>query len=200
MDVNPKFKEIVNTNISFRPTNTYIKYKDQFGYATSGSGKSARDNLYGTAFKHSIKYTAKYVRDKTIITQLSGLIIKNGRIDHLPNNHDDTVIAWLLCYWLLLEGRNLDVYGIPLQQVLSGIVAEVIEEQGGSEFLSKKEEQLKLKATIDKLIEQLSSETNAAKSFILVNRIKALNSEIDTSIIPPYNLASVLSNIKNIKN
>lgn len=82
-------EEVIKKNLNNRSEETYIKYKKQFGYATSASGRSSRDNLYGAAFTSSVKYTGKTVRDSVLARQLGGLVKKNGRIDHRQDDHDD---------------------------------------------------------------------------------------------------------------
>ena len=67
----------------------YNQYRKEFGYRTSSAGKNSRDNLYGTVFNASIKYTGHLIKDEDIVTELESLIIKNGRIDHPTNGHDD---------------------------------------------------------------------------------------------------------------
>jgi len=47
------------------------------------------------------------------------LIVKNGRVDHLPGGHDDTTIAWLLCHWFVKHSKNLQHYGINPMDCLS---------------------------------------------------------------------------------
>lgn len=89
-DVNStSLKQILSTPLSRRDPSIYVKYKKEFGYATASSGRSARDNLYGTTFLAAAKYTGKYARDKTLINQILGLIRKNNRIDHRDGEHDD---------------------------------------------------------------------------------------------------------------
>ena len=82
-------EEVIKKNLNNRSEETYIKYKKEFGYATSASGRSSRDNLYGSAFTAAVKYSGKYVRDEVLFRQLSGLVKRNGRIDHRPDEHDD---------------------------------------------------------------------------------------------------------------
>ena len=40
-------------------------------------------------------------------------------MDHGEGEHDDLVIGWMLSYWLLTIGRNLDYYGIDPARILS---------------------------------------------------------------------------------
>ena len=76
-DVNPVYqKEIIDTPMHRRSTQVYTKYRKEFGYATSGSGRVSRDNLYGTAFNACIKYTGEGVHDSTLIHNYQCLLLR----------------------------------------------------------------------------------------------------------------------------
>ena len=186
------FKEVINIPLNRRPTNTYDKHRASFGYATSGAGRSSRDNLYGEAFMASVKYTANVVRDITLINQLTGLIFKNGRIDHGPDNHDDAVIAWLLGYWFLSKAKNKHVYGIPNHIVLTSINEAMIKEQGGMQSIEAKNKQMAIKKEIDNMIEELKRSENDFRKMQLINMIKFRFKSIDTNLIPNYTIESVM--------
>jgi hypothetical protein len=84
---------------------TYIKFRKHFGFATSGSGITARSRLYGNVLKGAVDYTGDKVYDIDTINQLLSLTVRNNRVDHPEGGHDDLVIAWLISYWLLIEGK-----------------------------------------------------------------------------------------------
>ncbi len=65
------------------------QYKKYFGFTTTGTGTTARSELYGTTLRQAIKYTGDAVKDKPTIDQLLSLTIRNGRIDHPVGGHDD---------------------------------------------------------------------------------------------------------------
>ena len=190
------FKEVLAIPLFKRSMTTYDKYRALFGYATSGAGRSSRDNLYGEAFSASVKYTASSVRDTTLINQLSGLIFKNGRIDHGPDNHDDAVISWLLGFWFLSKAKNKHVYGIPNHIVLTSINEAIIKEQGGVETIDAKNKQLAIKKEIDVMIEQLKTCNNEFRSMQLVNMIKFRFKSVDSSLLPNYTIESVMENLQ----
>jgi len=195
--VKPIYKtEVIDVPLNRRSTDVYTKYRKYFGYATSGGGRSSRDNLYGEALSSATKYIGHLVRDRVLIDQLSGLTIRNGRIDHASGNHDDLVISYLLAYWFLTKADNLDYYGINTNKVLSTVTSAVIEEQGGEEAIILKEEQLALKETIDNLLEELNTTKDNIRTKLLTNRIKHLYKQIDTTIIPNFSIESVLTNIE----
>ena len=189
------YNEVVNVPMNRREEIVYTKYRKFFGYATSGSGRSARDNLYGTCFNASLKYTSNVARDKTLIKQLGDLIRKNGRIDHIPGEHDDIVIAWLLPYWFLTNANNLQYYGIQPRTVLSYINATIINEAGGEEAVYERYKQTRIKKQIDDLLVQLKMESNPIKSMLIVNKIKHIYKEIESVKDHSFNIESLLENI-----
>jgi len=190
------YNEVVNTPPSRRDPEVYIKYRKYFGYTTTGSGRSSRDMLYGEIFSTSIAYTSDTVKDPKLINQLSGLVIRNNRIDHSVGNNDDLVIAWLLCYWMLAKAENLDFYGIPAHKVLTTVAVSVVEEQGGTAAIEIREYQLELKAEIDELVDKIKSERSPVRSRILTSRLKYLYKDIDTNIIQSFNIDSLIESIE----
>lgn len=114
----------------------YGKAKSAFGYRTSGSGKNSRDILYKQTLMKALEMNADRVYDSILITELSNLTQRNGRIDHKEGLHDDTVIAYLLACYLIYFGNNLHLYGLDKSEVLelvqalpSGLTKEECNEQ-----------------------------------------------------------------------
>lgn len=188
-------KEIIDVPFSRRDPYVYIKYRKDFGYATSGAGRNARDNVYGAAFNASTKYTGMYTRDKTLIKQLSRLIHKNGRIDHRAGEHDDMVFAWLLGYWFLSMAKNKSFYGLNTHLVLAGVTVSMVTEQGGYEAVANKNRQIRLKMEINNLLEALKIERNPVKSELLTNRIKHLYKDIEIESREAFNIETLLDSI-----
>ena len=194
--INPKYKsDVIDVPMGRRDPAVYVKYRKQFGYTTSGGGRSSRALLYGEVFNSSIKYTAGLVRDVKLILQLTGLVVVNGRIDHDDGGSDDLVIAWLLGYWFLSMAENKEFYGLSNNMVLSTVSESMLVEQGGPEVIAKRDRQLKLKAEIDKLLSMLKKEKNSIKSALLVKKIRHLYKFIDTSVIKAVNINAVIDNI-----
>jgi len=188
--------EIFNVSLNKRSSEVYEKYRKHFGYATSGSGRTSRDNLYGEALVASAKYTASLTKDNDIINQLNGLTIRNNRIDHGAGHHDDMVIAWLICYWFLSKAKNKVLYGLQPSLVLSNITEAKLEERGGVEGIRKKAKQLAIKREVDGYIEKLKKTKDPMMSTRLLTKIKHLNGMIDTSVVDNYNIESIIENIK----
>jgi len=196
-EVNSKYREeVTGISVPRRPSYVYEKYRQTFGYATSGgSGRNSRNLLYGEVFNTSIKYTGSTVRDNTLISQIAGLKIRNDRIDHGAGGHDDVVVAWLLGYWFLSKTNNKQFYGLDTHKVLSAVSKAMIDEQGGEEAVNNKLYQEELKDNIDILLDQLKAEKSPIKSLQLTNRIKHLYKDVDTSILQHFNIDSMLANI-----
>lgn len=97
----------------------YTKHKKSFGFATSGSGMASRTDLYSVTLQAAAKNIGVLIKDPKTIDQLLSLTIRNGRVDHPDGGHDDMVIALLMSYWILTQGKNLSYYGIDSSKILS---------------------------------------------------------------------------------
>lgn len=115
-----RYKEI-SQPMGRRTYDIYTRYKKSFGFATSGAGLFSRTGLYGTVLQGAVKNSADRMNDVTLIDQTLGLVIKNNRVDHEIGRHDDSVIGWLLCHWLITQGKNLKHYGIDPLRVMSRV-------------------------------------------------------------------------------
>lgn len=91
--------------------------KSKFGFHTGGGKNGSRSLLYGQVLKLMTKYGKHLIRDQILSEQLRDLEIRNGRIDHPMNGHDDEVVSWLLAGYLVFFGKNLSYYGIALNEV-----------------------------------------------------------------------------------
>lgn len=196
---NKEYYEVINTPMDKRSRDVYTKYRKEFGYATSGSGKASRDNLYGTALNASTAYTAEVTRDPTLVYQISRLIRKNGRIDHRPGEHDDTVIAWLLGYWFLSKAKNKHHYGLSANTVLSAVNAMIIKEQGGRDAIEDRKEKMYIKDKITSLMKELEQDIPAYKKKVKINLIHRLNSELGSEASIDLNIDSLLESVNNTK-
>lgn len=117
-DEDPERYKEISKPMYLRTPEIYTKYKRLFGFATSANGATSRTDLYSNTLLAAAKYTGDKVYDRNIINQILGLVIKNGRVDHVATNSDDAVISWLLSYWLLTHGKNLQHYGINSREIL----------------------------------------------------------------------------------
>ena len=175
----------------------YNKYRREFGYRTSGIGKNSRDNLYGTSFNASIKYTAHLARDEDLVTELESLIVKNGRIDHPANGHDDMVISYTLGYWFLTQAKNHELYGIDKEKILAGVKLSMTEENGGPIEEYRKAKQKQIKDTIDVYLERIKHCEDPYITQQLIAKTKALYNTLDKDFIVSFNLQDMLEKISS---
>ncbi len=151
-DEQPERYREINIPMQRRDQNFYTRFKKTFGFATSGSGVTSRSSLYSTTLRMATTKAANKVYDKPLIDQITGLITKNGRIDHEDGEHDDMVIGWLLGMWLVMQGVNLSHYGIDLRTIMAYAVPQ---EQIDPYVAAQKTEQLLLRNRINELNESL---------------------------------------------
>ena len=138
-----------------RSEDIYTRSKKYFGFATSGTGETSRTELYSKTLQNAAKRCADRILDKTLYEQIAGLVIRNGRVDHAPGEHDDLVIGWLLAHWLLTMGRNLTAYGIDTSKIL--IKTQELKPTTAIEAY-KMNEQATLRTRIEELYKILSNE------------------------------------------
>lgn len=167
----PQYKKF--TQRLHRDIEAYAPVKDQFGYSTSGSGEYSRNALYRDTLMLACEYGAEHMNDKGTIGEILGLERRNGRIDHAKDKHDDRVISWLLCAWLLISGRNLQYYGIynPLHRAVNYRERKLIND-GDSAVkykLENAEKQTKIKEEIDRYLDLLKG----VKDVYLSNQYEA---------------------------
>lgn len=167
----------------------YVRRKTKFGFCT---GTTTRRQLYETALRIGMLKGATRLNDKTLISELTGLREKNGRIDHSADGHDDTVIAYLLTIYLLVYGNNLDYYGLDSRRVLTAAVdvtkdkAQVDEEQEEIDFLHRK---------IEKHLVDLENADNPVIAMKIEGKLKYLNSLLEEAGAEPINIAGKIDEI-----
>lgn len=150
-----RFKEIDKPMFA-RDPEVYTKYKKCFGFATSANGATSRSELYSTTLLSAARLTGDLVKDKIVVEQILGLVMKNGRVDHQDGGHDDSVISWLLSHWLLTLGRNLEFYGIQSRDIFS--LNQNKRQNDRQNITYEAYEQEILRTEITKLIEKIREE------------------------------------------
>lgn len=136
----------------------YDKYKGLFGYKTSGQGEYTRNRLYGSVLSTASQRFAENIIDKVLISQLMGLSVKDGRIDHSSKGHDDQVIAWLLPGWLMLFGRNLTFYGLDPLRIFSEEPSKMAKKNVSQYERVRRTENERVENRINQLLEKLGQE------------------------------------------
>lgn len=186
------------TPLTTRSEAFYTRCKSQFGFATSGSGKTSRTDLYTSTILAAVKRNGSTVYDRKLSGQIRGLQVRNGRVDHGQGEHDDHVIAWLMCHWFLTQGKNLSYYGIDATRVLALAVEQ--QKAKGVDEQFKDYLQLQIRQRINVLFDKISAESNE----YLLNRLEAELRELDRQLIlkdgETFSVDKFLGELKKNKN
>lgn len=150
------------------------EYRNSFGFRTSGA---SRPFLYKTVFKHVVDLACDRVNDITLINQIGGLTIKNGRIDHGSGGNDDSVIAYILCGYLLFFGNNLHMYDFSGGDV-DTILHDLPISGNGSENNIDISEITNIKEKIDVLGKRARGELNPTTRVELLQDIQKLKNSL----------------------
>lgn len=175
-DANPERFAEIKIPMGRRSQDIYVRYKRLFGFATSGSGVNSRSELYSTTLQNAAKRSCDKVKDKALVDQINGLITKNGRVDHEVGEHDDMVIAWLLCHWLLTLGKNLSFYGIDIRKVGSNMQEKIA--NASPLELQRMQEQKVIRQRIDQIYELLVNEQDEFLVIKLEQELRLLDKKI----------------------
>jgi hypothetical protein len=187
-----KFEEI-KLPMNRRDPEIYTRSKKFFGFATSGTGQTSRTELYSTTLMTATDRFGHLIRDRTLISQILGLVEKNGRIDHAAGSRDDLVIAYLLGIWFLTKARNLGHYGIDVKKILKPV--EVLEHLTDQERYEKMQ-QMQLRIQIENIGERLSNETCPITISRLMNQLYMLNSQLVLEEGEDFSLDVFLESLK----
>lgn len=177
-----------------RDPNVYVKYRQNFGYNTSGSGKMARSVLFSELLLQTANQSCDVIRDKKLIDQICGLEIRNGRIDHSTKGHDDMVVAWLLAHYFLVKGNNLIHYGIDVTRI--GMYSSNADNTNLNDFNNLSDSQLYeqrvLKEKMDNLIKRLEDTKDEFIASKLEQEIRAISTRIIAESAQIHNIEAVL--------
>lgn len=191
--VNKRAYDEIRQPMNRRAPDIYDRYKQTFGYNTSGSGPMARNVLYSELLLQSAIRSCDHLYDKKLIDQIASLEVRNGRVDHSIKGHDDMVVSWLLAHWLLARGHNLAHYGIDVTKVGTG-ACDIEQLDTTIAGLSDRQyqEQLKLKAEIDILIKKLHEAKDEFVAGRIEQQLKALNHHLIHDNSEAYNIEAVI--------
>lgn len=171
-----EFEEV--TKAKYYNDEIFIKYKKHIGFVTSGSGVTSRSELYSSTLISMLKYTGNCIYDQKLINQISALIIKNNRIDHPEGGNDDLVIASLLSYWMLINGKNLNLYGIDVNSLLKHNKVYLAEKYSVVEDDYSDQEVIELEHKFNELIENYKKESNDIIARQIELKIKKLAADL----------------------
>lgn len=171
-----------------------IKYKKTFGFATSGSGDTSRNVLYGRVLKAWATYCGRMAHDSRLINQVLSLVIKNGRIDHQDGAHDDLCVSALLGHWFLGNAKNLSFYGIPSNYVLVNVAsAEKFETQ---EQRYRHYVNIRVRNEIKRLGEVMQNEPDEFMCARHAQRIKALYGSLSSEEAQTFSISEFLEQVQ----
>jgi len=190
-----RFSEI-NIPMGRRPSDITVRYKTQFGFATSGTGATSRTELYSTTLQNAAKQGGDRVHDKGLIDQITGLTTRNGRIDHEKGEHDDLVIGWLLIFWLITLGKNLSFYGIDDRKVMSA--ARIKTNETNMEAITRIEQD-EIRERMDAIYDQLTNEVDDYVSMRLEHELRALDKRVILAAGEVYSLDNLIRQAKESK-
>lgn len=190
-----KYAEVLRP-LNRRSEGFYDICKKQFGFSTSGGGATARSELYGSVLIKSMKRNAATIHDKILGEQMRSLIRKNNRVDHADGKHDDLVIAWLLCNWLLSTGKNLSFYGIDTRHLLVGGTSSTPKTY--SEQYAAYEQDC-IRQRINELFDLMCEENDT----ILIQRYEREVTALEKSLVlkegEAFSLDAFINNVKQVR-
>jgi hypothetical protein len=154
--------------------NRYTQWRRYFGFPTNGP---LRELLFNTVIQEAGKKTASLVRDNELAVEISGLVSKNGRIDHSSGRHDDHVISWLMVHWFLTYGKNLEHYGIDPVNVKRKVYETEHQLSWKDQQARTRQENWRLE--LDEVLEKLTGRCSDFEVMKLEHRVEALYRKID---------------------
>lgn len=153
-------------------------YKKYLGFTTTGSGEMSRNALYSNTLMKAIEMNHDRMHDTTLITELSSLSQKNGRIDHTASGNDDTIIAFMLAAFFIYFSRNLNYYSINRECFLNEVGA------GGIKIDTKeKEKQNEILKQIIELRKEIKRLSLSSYVEPLERQLKHLESLLDPNVV-----------------
>lgn len=177
-----------------RSEQVYLKNKKDFGFNTSGN---TRQFLFDTVMNDAVQATAHLIRNVILAEELKSLIIKNGKVMHPSDGHDDCVVAWLLTHWFVKHSKNLSHYGINTLTCLT-----LVSNDGATmsnEDIAKREMVAQLNVEIGELKQVLSSSPNIIEGVraekLLAHKVKQINELGDYTL----NLDQIMKSINESK-
>lgn len=172
--------KIVQQDLKRRHATFYEQNKKYFGFVTSGTGKHSRMQLYSETLQRAARLGCNKCYDKPLIDEITGLVTKNGRLDHTESGHDDMVIAWLLTAWFLMSSKNLQFYGI------TNALSDAVEHRSGEKVKVSEDpideyenhRQKEIRNEIEQLLENMHTVEDDFVVMQIEHRLKVLDSRL----------------------
>jgi hypothetical protein len=150
-----------------------------FGIKTD---KSKRDELYSNILISAATKAASGVKDASLISELSSLTVRNGRVDHSAGGHDDDVVGWLLAMFFIFNAKHHEEYGIKPGTILRNVPVNFVSEK--TRILA--ERQLKIRERIESVEDTLKYQKDPGLRRMLEHDLIVLRDMIvDGDIVTP---------------
>ncbi len=162
--------KLISQDIGRRNMSFYDHHKRFFGFVTT---EATRITLYQKVLQNAAKCAGHLVNDKILSTEIRGLIVKNSRIDHSSSSHDDLVIAWMLCHWMLTHSKNLYFYGIDTGKMAMAMSNDNSQDLTEQQKLER-EEQKQLLVQLDEVVAELDSCKDEIQAIKLEHKLKVI--------------------------
>lgn len=192
--------EMVNEPLIRRPPEFYVKCKKFFGYVTAGSGYQSRDKLYSQVLQKAARLGGPSIYDTGLGQEITSLVVKNGRIDHTADGHDDRVIGWLLATWMLGFSKNLSHYGINTPLIEAIDYKSLDKKESETPYSQYKSiEQDRIKKEITELLLQLKDVKEEITAIFIEDKIRKLNYKIRDENALPMTIDSLIQEATSMR-
>lgn len=188
---NKEFLEVDLSDITLEDS----AYKKYLGFTTTGFGDTSRNALYSNTLMKTVELNYSRMHDTTLITELSSLAQKNGRIDHSASGHDDTVISYLLGCWFIFFAKNINYYNINKNIFLNEIGAD-----GSKINTQEKERQNAILQQIVELKKEIKRLGQTTYVLPLERELKHLESLLDPDMIDTTPISQEQVKVNSNKN
>ena len=192
----PERFALIDQSIYARPAGIYEQMKRYFGFTTSGSGETSRDDLYTNTLMHSLEKTGHVMKSPQLIKQTLALVYRNGRIDHPVGGHDDLVIGWLIAHWYILRAVNIDFYGHNHRRVLSRLNAKTNQTVEERYF---DYEQAQLRDQINGIYEKLQGERDDWIAMKLEQELRMLDRNVRQQDEEIFSMDALIQRAREIR-
>ena len=188
--------KIVREPMWRRPSDFLDLNKRYFGFPTSGSGRYSRTGLYGEVLNSMANTVGHLIADKLTIDQISSLIIKNGRVDHPPGEHDDMVISAILTHWFLTKATNLRHYGIDPSVILE--TARQSSALSPREIIEERE-QMRLRHRVKEITQRIRDSKDAKVIALSEHELRAVYVKIKTQETERVSVDDLINSLREEK-
>lgn len=179
--------------------NMYMDHlkKGTFGFIMN---QHTREDIYGPILQTSATMAGNGVMDEVLAKELVGLEMRNGRVDHSHNSHDDHCISWLLSHWFLANTHNLSRYGIEAMSVMSRCRKETSgREVQGNQSAKEQMIQRAIRKEIDIIMADLKVQTNPVTISIMEDRLRKLSNKTYNDGGEPIGIDALLQKARQFR-